>query len=77
MISFISLLEIINVSIPDPNMFLSIAVSVVDAAAVDLNGIKTLLANVLSAFVIEGKLVFSNGPKSLPKNPPDYPILCH
>ena len=26
---------------------------------------------------MEGKPVFGNGPKSLPKNPPDCPILCN
>ena len=38
-----------------------------EAAAVNLNGIKTLLANGLSTF--QGNPVFINGPKSLPKNP--------
>ena len=52
------------------------AASVADAAAVNPNGIKAPLANGLSAFPIKGNPVFSNGPKSLPKNPPDYPILC-
>ena len=46
--------------------------SVTDATAVNLNGIKTLLANGLSTFTIKGNTVFSNRPKSLPKNPPDY-----
>ena len=50
--------------------------SVADAAAVHHIGIKTLLANGLSTFSIKGNPVFSNGPKSLPKNPPDCPILC-
>ena len=45
MISFISLLEIINVVLPDPNIFLRIAASVADAAAVNSNGAKMLLAN--------------------------------
>ena len=47
-ISFISSLEIINVVLPDPNIFLWIAVYVADAAAVNPNGIKMLLANGLS-----------------------------
>ena len=38
---------------------------------------KSLLANVLSTFLIKGKPVFSNGPKSLPNNHPDSPILCN
>ena len=46
-------------------------------AAVNPNGIKTLLANVLSTFFVKGNSAFSNGPKSLLKNPPDCPILCN
>ena len=67
MISFISSLEIINVVIPDPNIFLGIAASVADAAAVNHNGTKMFLANGLSTFPISSNAVFSNGPKSLPK----------
>ena len=33
--------------------------------------------NGLSTFFIKGNPVFSNGPKSLPKNSPDCPILCN
>ena len=66
MISFTSSFEIINVVI---------TVSVADATAVNPNGIKTLLANGLSTFPIKGNPVFSNGPKSHPRNPPDCPVL--
>ena len=38
---------------------------------------KTLSANGLSTFPIKGNPGFSIGPKSLPKNPPDAPILCN
>ena len=62
---------------PDPNIFLWIAASVADAGSVNPNGIKTLLANGLSTFPLEGNPVFSNGPKMLPENPPDWPILCN
>ena len=72
MISFISSLEIINVVMSDPDIFLWIAASVA-AAAVNPNGIKTLLANGLSKFSIKSNPVFSNGPESLPKNP----FLCN
>ena len=72
MISFIFSLEIINVVLPDPNIFLWIAASVADATAVKPNGIKTLLANGLSAFPIKGNPGFSNGLKSLTKNHPDF-----
>ena len=49
--------------------------SVADATAVNPNGIKTLLAKGLSTFLIKDNPVFSNGPKSLPRNSPDCPIL--
>ena len=39
--------------------------------------INTLLASGLSEFFNKGNPVFSNGPKSLPKDPPDSPILCN
>ena len=79
MISFISSLEIINAAVreakpkgrPNPNTFLWIATSVA-AAASNLNGIKTPSDNGLSTFLIKGNPVFNNGPKSLPKSPPDY-----
>ena len=53
-----------------------IAASVPDAAAVNRNGIKALLDNGLSTCPIKGKPVFSNGSKSLPKNPPDCLIYA-
>ena len=53
-ISLISSLEIFSVVKPDLNIFLWIAVSVVDAAAVNPNGIKMLLANGLITFPIKG-----------------------
>ena len=71
----------INAVIPDPNIFLwiaaSLAAAAAAAAAVNPNGIKTLLATVLSKFLIKDNSVFSNGLKSLPKNLPDCPILCN
>ena len=75
-ISFTSSLEIISVVKLDPNTFLWIAASVA-TAAVTPNGIKTLSANGLSTFPIKGNPVFSNGPKSLPKNPADSTTLCN
>ena len=76
MISVICSLKIINVVLPDPNIFLSIATSVADAATINPNSVKTFLANGLSTFPIKCNPVSSNGPKSLPKNPPDRLILC-
>ena len=58
-------------------MLLWIAAFVADAAAINPNGIKTLLANGFSTFPIKGNLVFDNGPKSLPKSRPNCPILYH
>ena len=36
-----------------------------------------ILAGGLSTFLIKGKPIFSNGPRSLPKHPPDLLILCN
>ena len=47
--SFTSSFEIIDVATPDPNIFLQIAEYVADAAGVNPNGIKTLLAIGLKA----------------------------
>ena len=69
--SFISLFDIISVVFPNPNIFLFIPASAADAAAVNAKEIKTLLANGLIKFFINGNRVFSNGPNNLPRNPPD------
>ena len=76
------MIKVVN---PDPNIFLWIAASVPDAAAVNPNipdaaavnpnSMEALLANGLSTLPIKGKPVFNYGPKSLPKNPPDCPVL--
>ena len=50
--------------------------SIADAATVNPNGTQLLLANALSKFPMKGNPVFSNGPKSLPKNPSDCSISC-
>ena len=47
------------------------AASLVDAATVNTNGIKTLLGNGLSIFSIKVILGFSNVPRNVPRNPPD------
>ena len=75
MISFISSIEIINFFIPDPKMFLWIAASVTNAAAINPNDIKMLLANSLSTFPIKDKLLSKNGLRSLPTNPAICTIL--
>ena len=55
--------------------FFWIDISVADAAVANPNGIKVLLPNGFSTFFIKGKPVVSNGPRSLTKNPLDYPML--
>ena len=83
MISPISLFEVISVircaksesCMPDPITFFQITASVADSSAFNLNGIKKHLADGLSSFFIKDKHVFSNGPKSLPRNPSNCTIL--
>ena len=60
---------------PDPKIFLCIRASPADAAAVNPKGIKMLLANGLITYFIRGNPVFSNGSRSLARNPPDCIIL--
>ena len=60
---------------PDPMIFLYIPAPAADAGAVNPKGIKTFLANGLITFFISGYPVFSNGPRSQPRNPPDCIIL--
>ena len=55
--------------------FSCIPASAADAAAINPKGIKTLLVNGLITSFINGNPVFSNGPRSLPRNPPDCIIL--
>ena len=49
--------------------FLCIPLSSADAATVNPNGIRTVLANDLVTFFINGNPVFSNGPSNLLRNP--------
>ena len=53
MVSFIFSLEIIKVVIKDPNIFLWIFAFALDAAAVNPNGVKTVLADDFSTFPIK------------------------
>ena len=71
----ISLFEINNIVVSKPRTFLSVPVSAVDDSAVNPNRIKTLLSYGVSTFLIKGKAVCSNGPRSLSGNPPDSTIL--
>ena len=54
-----------------------IATSVANAIAVNPYGIKTLLANSVSTFPIKCNPAFTYGPKILPKNSPEYPVLLN
>ena len=67
--------DIISVVVPDPRNFLCIPASAADTAAVNPNGIKTLLASDLITFFINGIPTFSNRPRSQPRNTPDCIIL--
>ena len=60
---------------PDPKIFFCIPASSLDAAAIKPRGIKMLLANGLITFFISSNPAFSNGPRSLPRTPPDCIIL--
>ena len=73
--SSISSFDVISVVIPDPKIVLCITASAADGAAVNSNGIKTLLANGLTTYFINEKPVFSNRERSLSRNPPDCTIL--
>ena len=53
MISLICSFEIISVAIPRPNVFLLTSASAADAAAVNPNRIKKLLANGLGTYPIK------------------------
>ena len=66
--SSISLFDIISVVVsPDPNIFLFILASAADAAAINPEGITTLLANDVITFFIKGNPAFNKGPSNLPK----------
>ena len=57
-----------------PKKYIPIQTFIADAADVNSNRIKTLLADDLSTFFIKGNPLFSNGLTSLARNPPDCPI---
>ena len=68
--------DIISVVVlPDPQIFLCIPASAADAATVNPIGVKKLLANGLITFFINGNLVFSSEPRSLPRIPSECIIL--
>ena len=55
--------DVISVVVPEHKIFLCIPASAADATDVNPNGIKTLLANSLITFFINGNPAFSNGPR--------------
>ena len=74
MILSISSFEDINAVIPDPKYFYGIATSIADAASVNPNATRALLANGLNTFLVKAEPVFSNGPRGLTKNSTDCPF---
>ena len=66
--------DILSVVVLEPKTFY-VFLSAGDAAAVNPNWIKTLLANALNTFFINGNPVFINGPRSLPGNRSNCIIL--
>ena len=75
--SSVSLFDIISVIVLIPDalnrkIFVWIHASAAEAVVVNPNVINTLLANGWSAFFVYDKSTFSNSPRSLPRNPPDY-----
>ena len=75
MMSSIASYQIIIVVILEPKICFYVLASSADAAVVSLNDIKTLLSDVLRAIFIKGYPDFSNGPSTLPRNPPKRTIL--
>ena len=76
-ISSIYSFEIINAVAPDPKSFFWIAVGVTAAAAaaaVNTNGIKTLLANGVSTFFVNGKPAVINDLRKF-RNPPSWLVI--
>ena len=72
--SSISSFDIISVVVPGPKIFLCIPASAANAAAVNPNGNKRLLANGLITFFINGSPAY-DGQTSLLRNPAHCIIL--
>ena len=60
---------------PRSKDFLCNSASAANAAGVNPNGSKTLLANTFSIFLIKVKSIFSNDLRGLSRNPTDYTVL--
>ena len=73
--SSISSFDIISVVVPDSKILLCTPASAANAAAVNPNGTKALLAYGWITLFINGNPVFNNGRSSLPRNPRDCIIL--
>ena len=69
--SSVSSFDIVSVVVPEPKIFLYIPASAVDAATVNPYGIKSILTNGSITFFSNGSPIFINGPRSLPRTPPD------
>ena len=63
--------------LPSPilRLFLCFPASAADGNPANPHGVKILLANGLSTFLIKGKPLLNNDPRNLPRNPPHCTIL--
>ena len=61
-----------NVVVLKPRIILLFTACVADTAVDNLNGIRTLLPDVLITLFINGKQTVINGSGSLPRNPPFF-----
>ena len=73
--SLISSFYAISVVIRYPNIFSWFPALSADVAGVNPNGTNTLVVDSVCRFFINGRPTFMNGPRSLPRNPPDCIIL--
>ena len=73
--SSIFLFDEISVFVPDPKIILCIPSLAVLTAAVNPYGINPLLIKGVSTIFINGNSTFTNGPRSLPRNPSDSIVL--
>ena len=69
--SFISSFDIASDVFLDPRILLWSSASAANATAVNPSGISNCYATGWSTFFLNGKRFFSNGPRSLPRNPLD------
>ena len=74
-LSSISLFEVIKVFSPSYIIFNIYPASADYAVAVNPNSIKRLWSNSVCIFFVNDQPAFSDGPRTLPRNPPENTIL--